>query len=161
MTANIRIQRLDPAMIDSAVEAICDLPLLKRYGRTADQLRSGFSEAIENPLTDVLVALTADGPERCAGVAWFATGGTFLLGGYLKLLAVAESYQRKGVGRALLREVERRVADRSSRFFILVSDFNDGAARFYETLGYTHAGTLAGLVLPDVDERIFWKRLGR
>lgn len=148
-------------MIDHAVQAICDLPLLKRYGRTPDQLRCGFAEALENPLTDVLVAWTVDRPERCAGVAWFATGGTFLMGGYLKLLAVNESYQRKGVGRALLREVENRVAERSSRLFILVSDFNRGAAGFYEPLGYTRAGKLEALVLPDVDELIFWKQLDR
>ena len=41
----------------------------------------------------------------------------------------------------------------------LVSDFNTDAQHFYERHGYVRAGALAGLVLPDVTELIYWKRL--
>lgn len=161
MREEFDIRVLEPALIDPAVTAIGGLELLKRYGQTPKRLKTGLAEALEHPAAEVLAAWTRRRPPQCAGLAWYAPAGTFLLGGYLKLLAVAEPFQRKGVGRALLGEVERRVAARSDRLFLLVSDFNHAAARFYEALGYVRAGRLEKLVLRDVDEYIYWKRLDR
>jgi GNAT superfamily N-acetyltransferase len=60
----------------------------------------------------------------------------------LRLIAVAADAQGQGIGAALL-----------------VSDFNIAAQRVYQRRGYQQVGTLPGLVLPDVDELCFWKRL--
>jgi GNAT superfamily N-acetyltransferase len=81
------------------------------------------------------------------------------MGGYLRLLAVLEGAQGGGAGAALLAAFEAEVAKASAHAFLLVSDFNGGAQRFYLRHGYARVGALPGLVLPDVAELLFWKRL--
>ena len=44
--------------------------------------------------------------------------------------------------------------------FLLVSDFNVDAQRFYQRHGYTQIGAIAGYVVPEVVELLFWKRFG-
>ena len=44
---------------------------------------------------------------------------------------------------------------------LLVSDFNDGAQRFYARHGYVQVGRLPALVASNVDELLFWRRLPR
>jgi hypothetical protein len=46
----------------------------------------------------------------------------------------------------------------SSDLFLLVSDFNHDAQRFYQRQGYQQIGAIPGYVLPDVSELIFRKR---
>ncbi|MCZ7547197.1 MAG: GNAT family N-acetyltransferase [Anaerolineae bacterium] len=64
-----------------------------------------------------------------------------------------------GIGAALLGEAERRAASVSREMFLLVSDFNVAAQRFYQRHDYQQVGAIPGYVLPDVAELIFWKRL--
>lgn len=129
-------------------------PLLVRYGVKADGLARDLGRALAAG-EDVVVADGGSGP---LGFAWFQpTGG--LGGGYLKLIALKSGEESRGVGKALLAEVEKSVA-RSSRFLtLLVSDFNEQAQRFYEREGYARSGCLEKLYLADVDELIYWKRL--
>jgi ribosomal protein S18 acetylase RimI-like enzyme len=98
-----------------------------------------------------------DGVPR--GLAWFVPGGTLGIGGYLRLLAVAPDAHGRGVGTALLAAHEAAVAATARHAFLLVSDFNAAARRFYERHGYRQVGALPGLVLPDVAELLYWKRL--
>jgi ribosomal protein S18 acetylase RimI-like enzyme len=60
---------------------------------------------------------------------------------------------------ALLHAFEEETARASAHAFLLVSDFNEGAQRFYEREGYVRVGALPGLVLPDVAEVLYWRRL--
>ena len=97
--------------------------------------------------------------QRARGLAWFLREGTLALGGYLKLIAMLPGAEGKGAGALLLAAFEAEVSKRSAHAFLLVSDFNDGAQRFYERHGYARVGPLPGLVLPDVAEVLYWKRL--
>jgi ribosomal protein S18 acetylase RimI-like enzyme len=86
--------------------------------------------------------------------------GTLAIGGYLRLLAVVPGHERAGVGALLLDAFERALAAIGTRHaFLLVSDFNLDAQRFYTRHGYAQMGRLPALVLPDVDELVYWKRL--
>jgi ribosomal protein S18 acetylase RimI-like enzyme len=64
---------------------------------------------------------------------------------------------RRGLGAELLAEVEARAESRD--LLLLVSDFNEGAQRFYRRMGYQQIGAIPGYVLPDVSELIFRKVL--
>ncbi|HZY04062.1 MAG TPA: GNAT family N-acetyltransferase, partial [Anaeromyxobacteraceae bacterium] len=106
---------------------------------------------------DGLLVEEAEGGPR--GLAWFLTGGTLGVGGYLRLIAVVPEAVGGGTGARLLRAFELRVARKSRHAFLLVSGFNRGAQRFYRRHGWVRVGGLPGLVLPDVEELIYWKRL--
>lgn len=131
------------------------LPLMVRYGRAAPRIEGDLAAALVRG--DGLLLAVEDG--RLAGLAWFLRQGTFGLGGYLRLMAVLPEAQARGAGAALLAAFEAEVAAVSGHAFLLCSDFNDAAQRFYERHGYARVGALPGLVLPDVAELVYWKRL--
>ena len=93
------------------------------------------------------------------GFCWFLHHGTLGMGGYLRLIAVLDGAQSRGTGAALLAAYEGEVARSASHGFLLVSDFNTPAQRFYERHGWSRVGAIPKLVLPDVDELVYWKRL--
>lgn len=148
------IRPLAAADVAPLSAALAGLPLMQRYGRTADALaRDLQSHAARSESVLVL----DDGQLR--GLAWFTTTGTLGGGGYLRLLAVVGAAQGRGAGAQLLRAFETAVAADSRHAFLLVSDFNAGAQRFYERHGYTRIGTIPAKVLPGVGELLYWKRL--
>ncbi len=142
--------------IHPLAEELAELPLLRRYRLSANRLSSELITALKQG--DGLRILEDGGRPR--GLAWFLTSGTFATGGYLKLIAIASDFQQKGAGAALLAAFEDAASEKCRNAFLLVSDFNTGAQRFYERHGYGRVGGLPGLILPDVIELIYWKRLG-
>ncbi len=131
------------------------LPLMARYRRDAARIQADLGAALGRG-EGLLVEEDAG---RRRGLAWFLPAGTLALGGYLKLIAVLPGEEGKGIGAALLRAFEAETGRISRHAFLLVSDFNSGAMRFYEREGYARVGALPGLVLPDVEEVLYWKRL--
>jgi GNAT superfamily N-acetyltransferase len=141
--------------IPGLAAALAQLPLMVRYGNDPARLERALAGALERGES----LLVADEGAALHGLAWFLTSGTLALGGYLRLIAVVLGGAGHGTGLALLRAFELEVAKVSRHAFLLVSDFNDGAIRFYEREGYARVGALPGLVLPDVAEVLYWKRL--
>lgn len=136
-------------------DAVTRLPLLQRYGHTPEALAAALRSAPDQG-DRIFVYDDGRGPE---GLAWLATGGTLGLGGYLRLIAVAPHALGRQIGTALLTAFEATVEEKSRHAFLLVSDFNTAAQRFYQRHGYRQVGAMPTLILPDVDELIFWKRL--
>jgi GNAT superfamily N-acetyltransferase len=129
-------------------------PLMKRYGATAESLERLLRVALDNG--DGVLVASGDGGR---GFAWYQQHSGFELGGYLKLIALAPGSEGKGLGGALLDEVERNVAVQHKHLFLMVSDFNHPAQRFYERKGYSKVGRLPALVRPDIDELLYVKRV--
>jgi len=79
-------------------------------------------------------------------------------------LMTAVSHRRRGIARALMHEAERIAADRGRILLTLDTAAEDGAAGFYERLGYCRAGMipeyaykpLGGLVATI----LYYKRMG-
>jgi ribosomal protein S18 acetylase RimI-like enzyme len=153
----VKIRPLAAADVPALAEGLAALPLMIRYARDAAALARSLEAALARG-EGLLVADDGGGP---AGLAWFLPAGTLAMGGYLKLIAVLGGGEGKGVGKALLRAFEAETERTSAHAFLLVSDFNEGAQRFYEREGYLRVGGLPGLVLPDVSEVLYWKRLRR
>ncbi len=151
----MEIRPLSPREIPAVARALAGVPLMVRYGRTPEALERALAAA--HGRDERLLVAEEGGAVR--GLAWFLTGGTLALGGYLRLIAMLPGAEGKGAGAALLAAFEAETARESRHAFLLVSDFNDGAQRFYERHGYARAGALPGLVLPDVAEVLYWKRL--
>ena len=143
------------ADLPTLAEGLSRLPLLVRYGRTARALEGALSASLERG-DGLLLAVEGGAP---VGLAWFLRDGTFGMGGYLRLMAVLPGAQRRGTGAALLAAFEDEVAASSAHAFLLCSDFNVEAQRFYERHGWARAGALPGLVLEGVEEVVYWKRV--
>jgi GNAT superfamily N-acetyltransferase len=151
----VNLRPADAADLDPIAAALGRLPLMARYRRPADRLASDLQAA--HARGDGLLVAERDG--AILGLAWFLRHGTLGMGGYLKLIAVLDGATGKGTGARLLAAYEQEVAASSAHGFLLVSDFNADAQRFYERHGWTRVGALPRLVLPDVDELLYWKRL--
>jgi GNAT superfamily N-acetyltransferase len=151
----VDIRPLAREEIPALAAALAALPLMVRYRRDAGSL----ARSLEAALGRGEGLLVADDGGRLGGLAWFHPAGTLALGGYLRLIAVVAGGEGKGTGVALLRAFEAETARQSAHAFLLVSDFNEGAIRFYEREGYRRVGDMPGLVLPDVAEVLYWKRL--
>jgi ribosomal protein S18 acetylase RimI-like enzyme len=142
--------------IPIAAEWMVTIPLWRRYGLTANRAAEGFEKALRDG--DILQVADLD-EDRCCGFAWAMIGGAFGRSVYLRLIGVRADAASRGVGAKLLDNVEQVAAALSDSLFLLVSDFNTDAQRFYQRQGYQTVGRIPGYVLPDVDELIFWKRL--
>ncbi len=151
----MRVRPLAADEIPALATALAAVPLMVRYRRDAPALERALRAAHQRG--EGLLVAEEDGELR--GLAWFLAQGTLALGGYLKLIAMLPAAEGKGAGAALLAAFEAETARASAHAFLLVSDFNDGARRFYERHGYARVGALPGLVLPDVAEILYWKRL--
>jgi GNAT superfamily N-acetyltransferase len=133
------------------------LELMRRYRRDQAGLEADLASSLSRG-DGLLVAAEGGQP---VGLAWFLRQGTLGMGGYLRLMAVLPGAQSRGVGARLLAAFEEALAESSGHGFLLCSDFNASAQAFYERHGWTRVGVLPGLVLPDVAELIYWKRLPR
>jgi GNAT superfamily N-acetyltransferase len=134
---------------------LAGLDLMKRYGRGEAKLAADLAQAVSAG-DGLLLAVEAGRP---VGMTWFLRQGTLGLGGYLKLMAVLPGAQSRGLGAGLLAATEGTLARTTGHGFLLCSDFNGPAQAFYQRHGWTRVGALPGLVLPDVAELIYWKRL--
>lgn len=77
---------------------------------------------------------------------------------YVAVVAVAPSARGGGLGARLLDFAERHYPG-ARHIFLCVSDFNDGARRLYERVGYRLVGELKDYVAPGHSELLMHKRL--
>ena len=150
--ADVAIRSFAAGDRDAAV-ALLDSDPWRRLGYT----RADWLRLLETPLEgrEGFVAV-ADG-----GVAGLALVRPRFLGGdYLELFAVAAAERGRGLGAALLAHLETVVFARARNFFVCVSDFNDGARRFYARHGYAHVGTLPDLLVRGSAELLLRKSSG-
>ena len=127
-------------------------PLWQRYGLSGAQLAQRLLET-SDPV------LVAEREGQLVGFAWILRRGAFGRSAYLRLIAVAPERRGERIGEALLEAFEALAREVGDDGFLLVSDFNEGAQRFYARLGYAQVGRLEDLVLPGVAELLFRKRL--
>jgi GNAT superfamily N-acetyltransferase len=152
---------VNPPRIRVAVEAdlaplgrlLAPLPLFAAYELTAELLTHRWTQGLERK--DGMLVAEAD--QAPVGLCWFLREGTFANGAYLRTLAVAPGEQSRGTGAALLEAFENACGAPAGGWFLLASDFNDGAHRFYQRHGYAEVGRLPGFGKPGIVERVFWK----
>jgi ribosomal protein S18 acetylase RimI-like enzyme len=127
-----------------------------RYGITydgaVDRLTTGLRQGAA-----ILVAVEAG--DKPVGFVWIVPRGAFDLSGYIRWIVVDPSQRGGGIGRLLLDAAESRIRQTGRDIFLLCSDFNVDARRFYERYGYLQVGAMPDYVLPGVTEIIYRKRL--
>ena len=131
-----------------------DSPLKETYGFTCQGWEKRLKDAMNDPLSLLYLAEEESVP---AGFAWVHTKGVFLSAPYLRFIAVSPAFSGEGLGSMLLDEFESRTRDGGKDFFLLVSDFNSDAIRFYEKHGYEKVGELKDFAVVGVREIIMRK----
>jgi GNAT superfamily N-acetyltransferase len=95
-----------------------------------------------------------------AGYAGFATWDRgFFNRPFVRLLAVAPAFRRRGVARALLRAVEA-AARPAGELFVSTEQINVPMQNLLSSLGYEPSGSIDHLNAPGNLELVFYKRLG-
>jgi ribosomal protein S18 acetylase RimI-like enzyme len=152
------IRPMEPADIPAVVDWMLATPLWQRYRLTEAGTRAGFERALADG--DLLLVADVDDPAgRACGLAWCLRRGMFGRSAYLRILGVRDEFGGRGLGAVLLDRAETILSEITDTLFLLVSDFNADAQRFYERQGYVRVGALAAYVLPDVTEFLYCKRL--
>lgn len=120
-------------------------------------LQRDYETAVVNlsmPSKEIYVATIAD---QIAGFIVLNMQGA--LTGYLQTICVAPDYRSKGIGRRLIAFAEERVFRDSPNLFLCVTSFNEGAQRFYKSLGYEMIGVLKDYVIAGYDEFLMRKTI--
>ncbi|NPA91630.1 MAG: GNAT family N-acetyltransferase [Chloroflexi bacterium] len=151
----IHVRRMTEDDIPSCARIMAETPLWQRYGVTFSRAAERFRRTLAGGGT----VFVADEAGEVVGFVMCVERGAWARSGYIPLIGVAPTHKGKGIGLALLQRAESFLSHSSSDVFLLVSDFNTPAQRFYERHGYTRVGALPDYILPGVTEYIYWKRL--
>lgn len=153
---NVTIRRMEPKDIQPCARLMAATPLWQRYGTTIESATARLTNALQEGAT-ILIAV--DGTANLLGFVWFVTRGAFDRSGYIRLIGVDPAARGQGVGKILLKAAEDYARPEANDMFLLCSDFNTDAQRFYEREGYQQIGAIPDYVLDGVAEVIFRKRL--
>lgn len=149
------VRPIGSADIAELAQWMVEVPLWQRYGLTVIGITRQFEGAIANQGH----LYVAESDAVCCGFAWMLPLGGFGRSPYLKQIGVHPAFTGKQIGAALLDHVEQQARHYGKHLFLLVSDFNLDAQRFYKRQGYQQIGAIPAYVLPDVAELIFYKTL--
>lgn len=139
--------------ISECIAALQESTLWNHHFDRREGLCDLFTEGIAR--NEIVAAMTPRGALLgFAGTKW---DGAFYRFPYLRLIAVRRIYRRNGIGGQLIDHFERRGFAAANRLFVLVSDFNNDAARFYADHGYKQVGTVPDLFQAGVSEHILVK----
>lgn len=153
----IKIRSIEPDDVLPIAYWMSQVPLWQRYKLTVESITRQFQNAIlEKALINVIEIHEQEG---VVGFAWYSRQGAFARSPYLKQIGTHPNYTGMGIGGQLLASVEADCRRFSDQLFLLVSDFNIDAQKFYKRNGYEHIGTIPNYVLPDVAELIYHKHL--
>lgn len=152
MPEPISIRPLVTADIPSIANWVAATPLWQRYKVT----ESSFAERLTAGLANNAAIYVAGRDGQAVGFVWLVEHGAFNRGAYVQLIGVRHDARSGGIGRALMEFAEAK--GNSPDMFLLVSDFNLDAQRFYARLGYKQVGKLDDYVVQGITEIVFWKR---
>lgn len=130
--------------------------IYERYFRESGRLGASLTKAAENG--QLYLAVAGDG--QLAGAMKVVMGGFCGLYPYLALIGVRDSFRGHGVGAFLMDGLEQMSRDAGARrVTLMVSDFNLGAQRFYESRGYWRLGEIPNATKQGIGEIVMIKDL--
>ncbi|MCB0088148.1 MAG: GNAT family N-acetyltransferase [Caldilineaceae bacterium] len=151
---SLTIRPLRSADVDPLAQLMAATPLWQRHHVTYAGATRRLQAGLENNAT--IDVAEVDG--AAVGFIWYATRGIFLRSGYISLLGVSASQRGQGVGQALMGHAEQVIFAEVKEIFLLVSDFNGAAQRFYQRMGYQQVGGIPDYLTPGVTELLFMKK---
>jgi ribosomal protein S18 acetylase RimI-like enzyme len=156
MTRNGRplaVEPIDPMTLVELATAIAQIGPWAHYGRTPADMASSLARTGDSVARYQLCC-----GDVIAGAVMIQRD--WLVGPYLRLLAILPAYQSAGAGARVLAwyEAEAR-AHRQRNIWLCVSGFNVGAIAFYARHGFDKVGVLDSLLRRGDDEVLMRKQL--
>jgi len=139
--------------LKGCTEALIHSEIGEKYFPTAQEAEAFLQQGLTKG--EVFVAIDEQGD--CVGYIWFTLAGAFYRFPYLLNIAVKKDLRGRGIGKKLLAFFEAKGFAKASRLFLLVSDFNAGAKRLYQAMGYKEVGVIPDLIKQGVAEHIMMK----
>ena len=155
MSSTIRL--IEPDDVPQIAQWMATVPLWQRYNLTVEVATKQFQKAMMEQA--LIIVIEVDEQPEIAGFAWYVRQGAFARSPYLKQIGIHPKLTGMGIGGQLLTYIEEDCKRFSDELFLLVSDFNIDAQKFYERHGYAHIGTIPNYVLANVAELIYHKHL--
>lgn len=121
-------------------------------------LRRDYEACLRVMLDETRERYVAYRGDRLAGLLILNVKGAFV--GYIQTVCAAPEFRGTGVGTELVRFAEERILREFRNVFICVSDFNHGARRLYERLGFRLVGELTDYVVAGHSEILLRKTRG-
>jgi ribosomal protein S18 acetylase RimI-like enzyme len=139
--------------INDCEDALVNSELGKRYfsrkGSARKALEDGFSKE------EIYIAIDVN--QKFKGFIWYILDGIFHSFPYLHIIAVKQESRNNGIGKKLLNFFEDSCIKDYSKVFLVVADFNPGAKRLYEKIGYVQVGTIPSLYREGITEHLMMK----
>ena len=135
-------------------DALCQSTLGEKYFSSPGSAEKVILEGIRQG--NLYVALIG---EACIGFTYIIPKGAFHSFPYLHIITIKEEYRSKGVGKALLDYSEWIASEVADKIFLVVSDYNPEAKRFYERNGYQQVGEIPNLYRHGITEYLMAKNL--
>ena len=151
--SNTSCDELNREDLAQCAAIIDETELFRDYGTTGQAITKLLEKALSDPSSDLLALRTGTG---LAGFAWVLRNGAFGRSAYLRLIAVSSVSRGHGYGSRLLAGIEAKHL-LPHGLFLLTTETNTGARRFYETSGYGLLGIIPGYVKPGLNECIYYK----
>ena len=139
--------------LPACTEALIDSEIGEAYFPTAQSAEAFLQQGLNKG--EIFVAMDEQG--ACVGYIWFNLDGAFYRFPYLLNIAVKKELRGKGIGKKLLALFEEKGFAKASRLFLLVSEFNAGAKRLYQAIGYKEVGEIPDFIKQGVAEHIMMK----
>lgn len=121
-------------------------------------LRRDYEACLRVVLDETRERYVAYRGDRLAGLLILNVKGAFV--GYIQTVCAASGLRGTGVGTGLVAFAEERIFRDFRNAFICVSDFNHGARRLYERLGFRLVGELTDYVVAGHSELLLRKTIG-
>ncbi len=153
MPDSLTIRLMTIADIPGCAKWIAETPLWQRYHVAEQSMGERLRKGLEGGGTIYI----AERAGQVLGFIWLVERGAFARSDYVQLIGVRPGERGRGVGRRLMEFAEATSLAAGRDLFLLVSDFNTDAQRFYQRLGYRQVGKLDDYVLPGVSELIYRK----
>lgn len=150
MDISIKKARLKDA--SPCLECVKHSALWDAYYKNSSVLDS-ITDAIRRK--EVYVALNKN--DKCIGFMGIVPRGGFGEFSYLSILAVKKNYRNKNIGKMLLDKFEALAFKDKGRAFVLCSDFNEDAQKFYMKYDYKKCGKIPDMYKTGIAEHIFVK----
>lgn len=125
------------------------------FGNNIEKI--GFAVRREYEKNCILIARNVN--NAIVGTLIHDVKGAFGKYPYLHMLAVSPAFQNQGIGRNMLELYEKERLESDEKLFLLVAEWNEGAKRLYERIGYKELGRINGFYKKDQVEILMIKSL--